>query len=71
MLSIANVAATSFVAKSKTVNDWQLMLCYTLHEAIKHLENATQRVNVLDTGHVLRNNKCKMCSVFKLYQIVF
>lgn len=61
---------TLAIAKSGTTNDWHQILGHASHEAIKHLENATQGVKISDNARVPRTNECKTCALSKSHRIV-
>lgn len=59
-------------SKSGSMEDWHQVLGHASQDAIKHLEDATEGVKVVDkdTGHVPKTNECNTCALSKAHRII-
>lgn len=66
-----DVAPSSFAAvKSGTTRDWHQLLAHAADDAIQHLQQAAEGVEITDKTKVPLTNECSTCAVSKAYQII-
>lgn len=66
-----DVAPASFAAtRSGTPRDWHQLLAYAADDAIQHLPQATEGVELLSHDKVPATNKCETCALSKAHQII-
>lgn len=68
--TISSAAVSLSAIKSGNMSDWHNVLGHASHEAIKHLEAATQGVKVLDNTRVPKTNECETCALSKSHRII-
>lgn len=66
-----DVAPSSFAAvKSGTTRDWHQLLAHAADDAIQHLQQAAEGVEITDKTKVPLTNECSTCAVSKAHQII-